>query len=77
MPSRSLPSKYVLCIDNTAYPASLELRKVYRTVPDKTAEAKKQLRVVDESGEDYLFPARMFVPVQLPPKARPLFTKAS
>jgi hypothetical protein len=70
-------SKYVLCIDSAAYPASLEGRKVYRTVPDRAAEAKRLLRVVDESGEDYLFPARLFVSAQLPPKAWPLFTKAS
>ena len=77
MTSRTPPSKYVLCVDNAAYPDSLELRNVYRIVPDKSAETKKLLRVVDESGEDYLFPQRLFVPVQLPPKARPLFTKAS
>ena len=77
MTARTPPSKYVLCIDNAPYPASLEVRKVYRTVPDKGAETKKLLRVVDESGQDCLFPQRLFVPVELPAKARPLFTKAS
>lgn len=57
----------VVCVDNDGYPASLEVRKLYQVLPDSEAKAHKQLRVVDESGEDYLYPASLFVSgVQLP-----------
>ena len=62
-------SQYVICVDNEGYPVSLELFKVYRTVADAKAESHNQLRVIDESGEDYLYPARRFVVVDLPPAA--------
>ena len=77
MATRRMTSKYVLCIDNEEYPASLERRKVYRLVSDKLALEKKLLRVVDESGEDYLYPERLFVPVDLPSKARSLFSRSA
>lgn len=57
---------YVICVNNGDYPASLELRKIYRHIPDKTASRLKMLRIVDESGEDYLYPAEYFVPIRLP-----------
>ena len=65
--------RYVLCINSGSYKASLEPRKVYRVIPDATAEAKGLLRVIDDSGEDYLFPARLFVPIEVPDKAEPVF----
>ena len=52
---------FAICIDNTEYPASLELHKTYRVLPDEDAQADGDLRVIDESGEDYLFPADYFV----------------
>jgi hypothetical protein len=58
-------TKFIICIDNTDYPASLERRKIYELVPDPEAEALGQIRVIDESGEDYLYPARFFVDVEL------------
>jgi hypothetical protein len=57
---------YVVCIDNASYPASLELRKIYPRLPDARAEKDGLVRVIDESGEDYLYPARYFVPIQVP-----------
>lgn len=57
--------QFVVCIKNKDYSASLELRKLYQ-VPDPTAEKLQQIRVIDESGEDYLFPESYFAPVQLP-----------
>ena len=54
-----------LCLDNTDYEASLELRKFYEVLPDSDAGAHGQLRVIDESGEDYLYPASRFVEVSL------------
>jgi hypothetical protein len=68
-------SRYVLCVRNGSYRASLEPRKVYRVVEDSSAEAHELLRVVDESGEDYLFPADLFVPIELPSRARPAFAR--
>jgi hypothetical protein len=58
-------SRYVLCLSNTGYPASLEPRKVYRTIPDTAGAKHGLLRVVDESGEDYLYPKDMFAAVTL------------
>lgn len=61
--------RYVVCIDNKRYPASLELRKIYAAHPDAEAERQGMLRVADESGEDYLYPERLFVPLTLPRRA--------
>lgn len=70
--------RFALCVSNGTYKASLEPRKVYRVLPDPVAEAKSLLRVVDESGEDYLFPASLFVPIDVPDSATPVFeTEAS
>ena len=59
-------TKFVICIENFDYPASLEKRKIYELLPDAEAEKHGQLRVVDESGEDYLYPRALFVDVKLP-----------
>jgi len=59
-------SQFVVCINNEDYPASLELHKIYRVVPDKSAAADDDLRVIDESGEDYLYPASYFAPIKVP-----------
>ena len=59
--------RFALCVDNSGYLASLELHKVYRILPDKIAEEDGDLRVVDESGEDYLFGADRFVLVDFSP----------
>ncbi len=61
---------FVVCVDNTGYPASLELHKIYRTVPDAEAEADGDYRVVDESGEDYLYSQDRFVPIEVPDVVR-------
>ena len=61
--------KYAICVDNTDYPASLEVRKIYRLLPDREAEQDGDVRIVDESGEDYLYPADYFVVVDFPPPA--------
>jgi hypothetical protein len=58
---------FVICIRNDGYSASLEPRKIYQTIPDEEAGKQGQLRVVDESGDDYLYPAEYFVEVELPP----------
>ncbi len=58
--------RFVVCINNADYPASLELHKIYRIVPDDDAEAAGDLRIVDESGEDYLYPASCFLSIEVP-----------
>ena len=70
MRTRTPGPEYVVCVDNADYPASLELHKIYRTLPDKDARADGGLRVVDESGEDYLFPVAMFVAIDPPEQVR-------
>ena len=62
---QSVP-RFVVCINNAEYPASLELHKIYRVLPDNKATRDGDLRIVDESGEDYLYPAEWFLPVTLP-----------
>jgi hypothetical protein len=57
--------KFVVCIQNDEYPASLEVRKLYRVLSDRDAAAQGQLRVIDESEEDYLYPVGYFASVQL------------
>jgi hypothetical protein len=64
---RAGPSRFVLCIDSGDYPASLQHRKLYEVRPDADAEALGQLRVIDDSGEDYLYPREYFQPLQLTP----------
>lgn len=58
--------QFVICINNKDYPASLEVRKLYQVLPDDRAASHALLRVVDESGEDYLYPSHYFVSVKLP-----------
>ena len=58
--------KYVVCVRNDDYPASLELRKLYRVLEDDFAGKHGMVRVIDESGEDYLYPNDFFVQVDLP-----------
>ena len=57
---------FAVCINNTDYSASLELHKIYRVIPDEDAAKDGDIRIVDESGEDYLYPADWFVMVKLP-----------
>ncbi|NOZ24416.1 MAG: hypothetical protein GXP25_25340 [Planctomycetes bacterium] len=66
MKKRRASPKFVVCIDNTGYPASLELHKIYRVVSDEDAAAEGDIRVIDESGEDYLYPASYFAPINVP-----------
>lgn len=62
--------RFVVCVRNTGHRASLEVRKIYRALADRTAEKHGMLRVIDESGEAYLYPATFFVAVDLPKPLR-------
>ena len=63
-----IASQFVVCIKNTDYPASLELHKIYRVIPDADAAEDGDVRVVDESGEDYLYPTSYFAAIKVPAK---------
>jgi hypothetical protein len=62
--------RLVVCVNNDDYPASLELRKIYVALPDRVASDHGMIRVIDESGEDYLFPEEFFIPIELPAQAK-------
>src|SRR5262245_45409754 len=64
--AKSLSRQFVICVRNHGYPASLERRKIYVALRDAMAEKHGQLRVVDESGEDYLYPKAFFRAIELP-----------
>jgi hypothetical protein len=59
-----------ICLDSAGYEVSLERRKIYVAVSDVKAERTGYLRIIDESGEDYLYPARRFVAAELPVSTR-------
>ena len=62
--------RFVVCVRNEGYEVSLERNKIYRIVPDRTAERDGDLRVLDESGEDYLFSADRFVAIEVPARVK-------
>jgi hypothetical protein len=76
MAKKKSKAQFLLCIKNDDYPVSLELRKVYQKIPDAPAEARGLVRVIDESGEDYLYPERYFVALELPRAAAQVFLVA-
>jgi len=69
--------KFFLCIGNEGYAASLQIRTVYPALSDPDAESHGMLRIVDESGEDYLFPASLFVSIDVPEAAEKAFAGAA
>jgi hypothetical protein len=73
MPGRE--TEFVLCIENRGA-EDLDVRKVYRVLPDRAASGTGYVRVIDESGEDYLYPASFFVPVEVPHKVKRAWTQA-
>jgi hypothetical protein len=74
---RKASEQFVVCVENGSYPASLEILTVYRALPDAEGQRHKLIRVIDESGEDYLYPKEYFVKVELTPSARKRFAEAS
>ena len=69
--------QYFLCLQNEGYETSLQVRTVYRALSDSEAESHRMLRIVDESDEDYLFPASLFVPIDVPASAAKVFAGAA
>lgn len=74
---RETPPCFAICLNNTDYPASLELHKVYQVIPDDDAMRDGDIRVIDESGEDYLYPAGYFAVIELPPAVEQALLQAS
>lgn len=69
--------QYVVCICNDGYRASLQVRRLYRVLPAEEVKKRGLLRVIDESDEDYLFPANLFATVELPEAVGRKLAKAS
>jgi hypothetical protein len=69
--------KFAVCVSNAGYEASLERNKIYVLLPDADAAEDGDVRVVDESGEDYLYPAGWFVPIDVPKAVESALLKAS
>jgi len=74
---KTLAGHFAVCINNRGYPASLELHKIYRVLPDESAAEDGDIRVIDESGEDYLYSADRFVDVELPKPVRQSLLQAA
>ena len=77
MKTKNSTPLFAICVDNSEYPASLELHKVYRVLPDEDAEQDGDLRVIDESGEDYLYPADYFMMLELPSDVQRVLLQAN
>lgn len=69
--------RFAICIRNDDYQASLELRKIYPVLPDADAASHHMLRVIDESGEDYLYPDEFFMLIELPEAVRKALLRAA
>ena len=63
-------ARYVVCIDNSDYPAALERHKIYCVLVDEDAAVDGDVRIIDESGEDYLYSQDRFVPISVPAKVQ-------
>ncbi len=70
------PKMYALCVDNDGCPASLEVLKLYEVIPDEDAERENLIRVIDESGEDYMYEASSFKRLVLPPEIEQAIARA-
>ena len=68
---------FVVCVKNGDYAASLEVRKLYERLPDEDAAKHGQVRIIDESGDDYLYPESFFAPIELPALTEERILKAA
>lgn len=77
MPEKKKTRCFAVCVRNRGYEASLERNKIYRVLPDPDAAKDGDVRIVDESGEDYLYPSSWFVALEVPKAAQASLLKAS
>jgi hypothetical protein len=75
--AKSRPKDFVVCISNAGYEVSLEPRKIYASLADPEAARMRMVRVVDESGDDYLYPMKMFRAIELPQALQKLLLAAA
>jgi hypothetical protein len=73
MKAESTQPSFAVCINNAAYPDDLKVRTIYQVLPDESAARSDYIRIVDETGEDYLYPADYFVLIDVPTEAREAF----
>jgi hypothetical protein len=71
--SATLAQRFVICVNNESNPVHLTLYKVYRVIPSKKADKLGLIRLVDDSGEDYAYPAPMFRPIELSAEVQEMF----
>jgi hypothetical protein len=69
MAEQNTDARYVICVSDGGYVDDLKVRTVYQVLPDESAARSNYVRIVDETGEDYLYPAKLFVPIELPREA--------
>ena len=67
---RASEKRFAICLKNKGYEVSLEPRKIYQVLPDPDAAKHRQLRIIDESSEDYLYPESYFAAIELPKPVR-------
>jgi hypothetical protein len=77
MKRKNTHQQHVVCVRNAGYRASLVVRRIYKVVPDPDAAKRGLLRVVDESGEDYLYPKNLFAAIEVPKVAMGMFSLAT
>ena len=77
MKRRNGGSDHVVCVKNAGYRASLVVRRIYKVLPDMEAGKRGLIRVIDESGEDYLYPKKLFAAIEVPKSARRMFSLAT
>jgi hypothetical protein len=77
MKRKKVANQFVVCVKNRGYKASLELRKIYLMIPDEDAASTGHVRIVDESGEDYMYPSEWFIAIELPKAVTKALLKAS
>jgi hypothetical protein len=73
--TKNTPAKYLLCIANSE--PDLQKGKLYKVLPDQSAAKSKHVRVVDDSGEDYVYPETLFMSIELPQEAKRALSRAS
>ena len=69
MEAETTKARFAVCVNNAGYPDDLKVRTVYQVLPDESAAKSDYVRVIDETGEDYLYPASYFVFIDVPPEA--------
>lgn len=74
---RRIASRFLICVENKGYKVSLEKRKIYVALPDGMALKHGHVRVIDESGEDYLYPRSLFLPITVPASLRKAILKVA